>query len=94
MSIPMTTDTIFDAESEHDWLSSIFGDSSLVYNDRNLGEAVTQPCIKTDHSYSTNSLSHKSVYEGTAHGGAVSNCSLCYRCCFIVFFCHSLYKVV
>jgi hypothetical protein len=39
-------------ENENDWFNSIFDDPGLVYNDKNLGEAATQPCINSEHSYS------------------------------------------
>ncbi|XP_070189076.1 cyclic AMP-responsive element-binding protein 3-like protein 1 isoform X2 [Littorina saxatilis] len=47
-------------ETDNDWFNSIFDEQGLVYNDKNLGEAATQPCIKSEHSYSANNISPSS----------------------------------
>lgn len=51
-------------ENDHnDWFNSIFDEQGLVYNDRNLGEAATQPpCIKSEHSYSVSNLRPSSPF--------------------------------
>lgn len=54
MTLPTLT------ESDNDWFNSIFDDQGLVYNDKNLGETATQPCIKSEHSYSANNVNRSS----------------------------------
>ncbi|XP_076445399.1 uncharacterized protein LOC143283142 isoform X2 [Babylonia areolata] len=53
----MSDESFLPSLTDNDWfINSIFGDQDLVYNDKNLGETASQPCIKSEHSYSSNNL--------------------------------------
>lgn len=62
-SMDMVDDSFLPSLTDNDWfMNSIFGDQDLVYNDKNLGETAPQPCIKSEHSYSSNNLSPTSPF--------------------------------